>query len=309
MTPKQLARLAMVLGALLLLWGATSLARRGGLGLSDSDRFDLPRVARDSTDSVIITRPADTTRLVRRDTTRWTVNGYAASRNAVEELFTALADSSRRTELVGGRTVSHAGFGVDSAKGARIRIIRKDSTLLDLVQGNRAAGLDGGYFRLASDSAVYMVSGGLAAALERSSEEWRDHRIAGVRADSIAKIEVSRGKRSYAVRRDGKGWNLAPGVRADSSAISALLTDYGDVQAAGFASAAQADSASFTRPDRRIALLRADGTPLLNLTFDSTANGFWVRATGDSTVYRMDAWSVDRLAPADSTLKAKPKAG
>jgi hypothetical protein len=309
MTPKQLARLAMVLGALLLLWGATSLARRGGLGLSASDRFDLPKVTRDSTDSVIITRPADTTRLVRRDSTRWTVNGHLASRNAVEELFKALADTGRRTELVGGRTVSHAGFGVDSAKGARIRIIRRDSTLLDLVQGNRAAGLDGGYFRLAGDSAVYLVSGELAPALERSSEEWRDHRVGGVPSDSIAKIEVSRGKRSYAVSRDGKGWNLNPGGRADSSAVSALLTDYGDVQAAGFASAAQADSANFTRPDRRIALLRADGSPLLSLAFDSTANGFWVRATGDSTVYRLDTWSVDRLAPADSTLKAKPKAG
>jgi hypothetical protein len=227
----------------------------------------------------------------------------------VEELFKALADTGRRTELVGGRTVSHAGFGVDSAKGARIRIIRRDSTLLDLVQGNRAAGLDGGYFRLAGDSAVYLVSGELAPALERSSEEWRDHRVGGVPSDSIAKIEVSRGKRSYAVSRDGKGWNLNPGGRADSSAVSALLTDYGDVQAAGFASAAQADSANFTRPDRRIALLRADGSPLLSLAFDSTANGFWVRATGDSTVYRLDTWSVDRLAPADSTLKAKPKAG
>ncbi|HEY7480046.1 MAG TPA: DUF4340 domain-containing protein [Gemmatimonadales bacterium] len=309
MTSKQLARLAMVLGALLLLWGATSLARRGGLGLSASDRFELPRVTRDSTDSVIITRPADTTRLVRRDSTQWTVNGYPASKDAVRELFSALADTGRRTELVGGRTASHSGFGVDSAKGARIRMIRGDSTLLDLVQGNRSMGLDGGYFRLAGDSAVFLVSGQLAPALERSSEEWRDHRIAGVPADSVAKIEVSRGKRSYAVSRDGKGWNLAPGGRADSSAVSALLTDYGDVQAAGFASAVQADSANFARPERRIALLRADGSPLLNLTFDSTANGFWVRATGDSTVYRMDAWSVDRLAPADSTLRAKPKAG
>jgi Domain of unknown function (DUF4340) len=307
MTSKQLARLAMVLGALLLLWGATSLARRGGRGLSSSDRFDLPVVTRDSTDSVIITRPADTTRLVRRDSRRWTVNGHPASKDAVEELFSSLADSGRRTELVGGRTVSHAGFGVDSAKGARIRMVRRDSTLLDLVQGNRAQGLDGGYFRLTGDSAVYLVSGNMAAALERSSEEWRDHRIGGVTADSVAKIEVSRGKRSYAVSRDGKGWNLAPGGRADSSAVSALLTDYGDLQAAGFASAAQADSANFTRPEGRVTLLRGDGSPLLRLVFDSTASGFWVRAEGDSTVYRLDTWSVDRLAPADSTLKAKPK--
>ena len=72
---------------------------------------------------------------------------------------------------------------------------------------------------------------------------------------------------------------------------------YADVDAAGFASEAQADSASFARPDRKASLLRRDGTPLLALAFDSTANGFWVRAAGDSTVYRMDTWSADRLRP------------
>jgi hypothetical protein len=35
MTPKQLARLALVLIALLLLWGAASLARRGASGPSE----------------------------------------------------------------------------------------------------------------------------------------------------------------------------------------------------------------------------------------------------------------------------------
>jgi Domain of unknown function (DUF4340) len=305
MTTKLLARLAMVLGALLLLWGAASLASRGSGGLSDSDRFAIPAVARDSADSVIIVRPADTARLVRRDSATWTVNGRPASRRAVDELFTALADTTRRTELVAGRSTSHASLGVDSAKGARIRIVRGDSTVADLVQGKRGPSLDGGYFRAAGDSAVYLVSGGLAQALEQSSDEWRDHRIAGAAADSVVRVEVSRGRRSYVVRREGTGWTLAPGGRADSAAVASLLGGFAQVDAAGFASAAQADSASFTRPDRKAALLRADGTPLLTLAFDSTANGFWVRADGDSTVYRMDTWSVDRLVPADSTLRAK----
>ncbi|MGH7581092.1 MAG: DUF4340 domain-containing protein [Gemmatimonadales bacterium] len=308
MTPKQLARLAMVLGALLLLWGAASLARRGAGGPSESDRFAIPAVARDSADSVIITRPADTTRLVRGDSATWTVNGHPASKTAVAELFTALGDTARRTELVAGRSASHASLGVDSAKGSRIRIVRGDSTLVHLVQGKRGPSLDGGYFRAAGDSAVYLVGGNLAQALEQSSDEWRDHRIADVAADSVGRIEVRRGKQSYTVRREGKGWTLAPGGRADSAAVGSLLDAYGQVDAAGFASAAQADSASFARPDRRTALLRADGTPLLTLAFDSTANGFWVRAEGDSTVYRMDTWSVDRLVPADSTLRAKAPA-
>ena len=58
MTPTQLARLAMVLGALLLVWGAASLARRGSRGPSESDRFLIPAVSRDSVDSVVIVRPS-----------------------------------------------------------------------------------------------------------------------------------------------------------------------------------------------------------------------------------------------------------
>ncbi len=303
MSPTQLARLAMVLGALLLLWGAASLARRGSRGPSESDRFALPAVPRDSVDSIVITRAADTARLARRDSATWTVNGHRASQSAVQDIFAALADTARRTELVGSRSASHGGFGVDSAKGARIRLVRGDSTLVDLVQGNRGPGLEGGYFRFGGDSAVYLVGGNLAQALERTSDELRDKRIGGVTPDSVARIEVTHGRRSYAVRRDSTTWSLVPGGRADSAAVAELLSSYGEVDAAGFATRAQADSAQFARPDRRLALLRADGSPLLTLAFDSTATGFWVRASGDSTVYRMDTWSADRLTPPDSTLR------
>jgi hypothetical protein len=302
MTPKQLARLALVLGALLLLWGAASLARRGSRGPSESDRFAIPAVARDSADSVIITRPADTMVLARHESTAWMVNGHPASQSAIQELFTALADTARRTELVAGRAASHSALGVDSAKGTRVRIVRGDSTVAELVQGNRGPSLDGGYFRAAGDSAVYLVGGNLAQVLERSQDEWRDRGVAEVAADSVARIEISRGKRSYVVRRDGAGWVLGSGP-ADSAAVAGLLADYRRVEAAGFATVAQADSASFARPDRRAALLRADGTPLVTLALDSTANGFWLRAGKDSTVYRVDTWFADRLTPADSTLR------
>jgi hypothetical protein len=308
MSPKQLSRLAMVLGALLLLWGAASLARRSEGGPTESDRFSLPAIPRDSVDSIVILRQSDTARVARVDSATWTVNGHRASPTAVQDILAALSDSARKTELAGGRSSSHAGFGVDSAKGSRIRIVRGDSTVADLVQGNRGPGLEGGYFRLAGDSAVYLVRGNLAQALERTSDELRDKRIAGVVADSVARVEVTRGRRSYALRRNSTTWTLAAGGRADTSAVAELLASFGEVEAAGFATPAQADSARFDRPDRRVQLLRADGSRLLSLVFDSTATGFWVRAGEDSVIYRLDTWSADRLTPSDSTLKARPTA-
>ena len=91
---------------------------------------------------------------MRRDTTAWTVNGHRAAASAVSDLFTALADTARASELVATRPGSHAGLGVDGAKGARVRFARGDSVVADLVMGNRGPSLDGGYFRTPADSAV-----------------------------------------------------------------------------------------------------------------------------------------------------------
>jgi len=128
-----------------------------------------------------------------------------------------------------------------------------------------------------------------------------------VPVDSIATIQVQRGARGYKVSKGKKGWALAPGGPVDTAAVSRLRQAFGEIDAAGFASSAQADSARFDRPDRRVTLLRADGAPLLRLAFDSTAQGFWVRADSATTIYRMEAWAVDRLTPADSTLRVAAK--
>jgi len=307
MSARTLARLAMLLGVLLLLWGGAALGRRHSeTAPAATDRFRLPAPAIGAVDTVRIAKPADTVVLARRDST-WTVNGHAASRTAVGEFFTALADTTARPELVAERPASHAGLGVDSTGGTRVRLLRRDSLVGEFIAGHRSTDLDGGYFRLANQPQVYLLSGALAGLLERGADDWRDHRIASVPVDSIATIQVQRGARGYKVSKGEKGWALAPGGPVDTAAVSRLRQAFGEIDAAGFASSAQADSARFDRPDRRVTLLRADGAPLLRLAFDSTAQGFWVRADSATTIYRMEAWAVDRLTPADSTLRVAAK--
>jgi len=304
---RTLGRLAMLLVVLLLLWGGAALRRsRADTPPRSAARFRLPAPAASAVDTVRITRTSDTVVLVRRDSS-WTVNGHPASRSAVTELFTTLRDTTSPAELVAERPASHAGLGVDSAKGTRVRLVRRDSVIGDFIAGQRSADMDGGYVRLAGRPEVYLVRSGLAGLLERGPDEWRDHRIATVPVDSIAAIEVQRGKRSYKLSKDVKGWTLTPGGPADTAAAAQLRQAYGEIDAAGFASAAQADSARFDRAERRATAFKSNGTPLLRLVFDSAANGFWVRADSGGTVYRMDNWAVDRLAPADSTLRIRKR--
>ena len=62
-------------------------------------------------------------------------------------------------------------------------------------------------------------------------------------------------------------------------------------------------SVDFDRPDRLVALRDAAGATILELAFDSTAGGFWVQKTGDSTVFRISDFVANRIAPTDSTLR------
>ena len=302
MSPRTLARLAIALGVLLLLWGAAALVRRRAVASPAAERFHLPAPARTAVDSIRIARPADTLVLARRDST-WSVNGHQASGTAISELFGALGDSTATSELVAERPASHVGLGVDSIGGTRVRLLRGDSVIGDFIAGHRSTDLDGGYFRLTHRSEVYLVRGALAGVLDRGRDEWRDRRIATVPVDSVATIEVRRGARSYRLAKSDKGWQLTPRGPADTAAVARFVQAFREIDAAGFATPAQADSARLDHPDRQVRLLRANGSPVLVLAFDSTARGFWVRADSAGTIYRLDGWAADRLTPADSTLR------
>jgi len=305
MSARTLARLAALLGVLLLLWGAAALAHRRS-GSPSVARLGLPTLTRATVDSIRITRPADTLVLARHDST-WSVNGHPASATAVSELFGALSDTAATAELVAEKPGSHAGLGVDSAGGTRVRFLRGDSVVADLVAGHRSMDLDGGYFRLAGSDEVYLLRGPLSGVLDRSRDEWRDRRIATVPVDSVATIEVRRGSRGYRLTKGDKRWALVPGGPADTAAAARFVQAFREIDAGGFATPAQADSARFDRPDREVRLLRPDGSSLLTIAFDSMSNGFWTRTSAGETVYRLDTWAANRLTPADSTLKPRPR--
>ena len=304
MSAKQLVRLVILFGVVLVLWGAAALARRENSKSASGEVFRLPPIARSAVDTVMLADSGGTTVLAKQDTNAWTVNGQAAAPQAVADLLAALADSAPASELVAEKRASHAALGVDSAGGTRVRVSGGGRTLAELVVGHRAPGLPGGYVRRAGQEPTWLVHGGLVDALTRRGDDWRDHRIASVSADSVAAIEVARGARRYTLKREGGGWTVSPGGAADSAQAAQLVAAYHAVDATGFASAAQADSARFDRPDRRTRLLRKDGSPMLTLVFDSTAAGFWVRADGGKTIYKIDEYAADRLAPAESTVRA-----
>jgi hypothetical protein len=153
--------------------------------------------------------------------------------------------------------------------------------------------------------AVYLLRGRFAEQLGKGLADWREKQVATVVTDSVARVQVRRGRAIWSMARGGNVWALPRG-QADSAAVARFLSHFNNLRATGFPEAADLDSIRFDPPDRAVTLSTADGRPLLALVFDSTSGGaFWARADTGGPIYRLDARATDLATPAESTLRKR----
>ena len=302
MNPRQLLRVGIALAVLIFLWGAFAIFKRQARDAEAG--FSAGRIDAERVDSVRIAHPGGDTLVIVRAESSWRARGVSADSAKVVDLFQVLGDTVN-AELVSETSASHERLAVDSTRGKRLQVFARESLAADLVSGSRGPDFEGIYVRRATDPVVYLVRGAYPEILDRRLDDWLARRIAAITPDSVASIEITRGRRSYALQR-GEEWTLGSGAAADTAAIGYLLDQYVALDASGFASRAEADSADFERPDRRVRLLDREGHELLHLVFDFTPAHFRVRAAKAGTVFTLDHFTAERIAPAESVLAGKP---
>lgn len=305
MNPRTLRRLAAILAVLVVAWAALGLARR--LGRDREGRIRLAPFDPLTADGALLVHHADTLRFARRGGA-WLVNGHAANAGLVTGMLHGLADTAAPSELAAEQASSLPQMGLDSGAAWTVTALLGPRALGSLLLGHAGDTYTSVYARRPGSTDAYLLmQAQLAAIPDRLPDDWRDKTIARVAPESVWTVQVRRGARAYTLARGATGWSLGR-APADSAAVAGLLGQYRDLQASGFASAAQADSARRTRPGREVTLAAKGGRPLLVLQLDSTAGGYWTWPEGDSTTYRLESWTADQLAPADSTLRPKKPA-
>jgi hypothetical protein len=299
MSVTALIRAISILAALLVLWGAFALFR-GSMG--DGVRgLSLPPLTAADVDRVAIAQGGDTV-LLARSGAGWRANGYAADGSQLDQLFRALADTGSSTELLARSASSHGRLGVDTA-GRRVDFLRGGDTLLSLVVGGQGRAFQTAYVRLSGEDEVFLYRGALPGLLSRDLDAWRDRAIARLPADSVEVVTVTRAGRDVILRREADGWSVG-GRAADTAAVGRLLRALSDLAAIGFATRAEADSLSFERPWRRLAVVGRGGDTLLALDMDSTDAGYWARSARSGDVFRVDFWRLDQLTPTADVLRS-----
>ena len=302
MNSYRLKQVTIALAALLLLLGLGEIFR-GGFDEPQGD-FELPTVAREVVDSIVIRRVADTITLVRRDSADWTVNGHDAAETSINEFFEAISEQSRG-QLIAQSAATHRRLEIDDNLARTLLVFGGGETMVHILAGKRGSTFQDAYFRRPDENDVYSVRTRLTTYIERRLDDWRDRTVAAISPDSVGSAEFRRGRRRSSMRREGDGWVLPNGRSADSAAVATVLRQYQTLNATGFPSPAQLDSADFSSSERSATLRDLQGEVLVDIVFDSTAGAFWVRRDGDSTIFRISTFTIDRLTPTDSTLRAR----
>jgi len=301
MNSEQLRRIALALASLLVLWLLLLGIRR--VMRQESPTLPKASVEPAAADRITIMRPSDTIRLA-KGSAGWTVNGYGASAERVDELFAAINDSAAISDLVAESPTTHAQLGIDSANARRLEIAAGDRVLLEYLVGKRGATFESAYVRRPDRNNVYQLRGRLIEMIERSVSDWRDKSIVHLEPDSLGRVEIERGAARYALARGDSGWRFVDGSPVDSAKVESLLAQFRRLDANAFPSESEASGASFDPADRVIRLFARGDMLFATLRFDSTAGGFLVRRDTLPTVYQIPSWVMDQLAPGDSTLRA-----
>ena len=301
MSGKVLLRIALALVLALLVWASLVLFHR--TRQDASARMVLPRLNESQADRVVVYKGKDTI-VMERQSGQWRTGAYPAAPGVLKELFTTLADTSVGSELVAESAGTHERMGVDSAKAKRLLISGGGKPLLELLVGNHGPDFEGYYVRRAGEAKVYLLNGRVGEIVDQRPDDWRNPQFAAVVSDSVAKIAIVRGRKSYAITKTGSGWSIGAGP-ADSTAVAHFLETVKDVRSSGYPSVAQRDSVNFKSPERRLQLSSASGANLLTVDFDSTSNAFWVRTDSVGPAYRVDIALADRLTPVDTVWRKR----
>ncbi len=303
MSPNFIRRMLLTLVILVGLWGGFALMRH--VRQDNAVALALPKVDTSKVDAVELYRKPDSTKLVRGATGVWTVNGLPASKDVVTTLLQGLADTATSTDLVAQNKSSHERLGVDDAQGQRVRVLAKGVPVLELIAGKQD-NAGGVMVRRPGDDAVYALKGALAGSLSHSLDDWRDKIIVRAEPDSIGSVDVTHGK-PYLLKRVDKGWLFGTGAPADSSAVANLLGNYREILSSGFPTLTREDSSHFKTAKGHLKIVSKSGKEIASLVVDSSSAGIWVRADTGGVVYKIEPYTWNQIAPAESTLKAKKK--
>jgi hypothetical protein len=304
MSERTLRRIVIAFATITVLWLGATLLRRGGGTASHDGPLEqaLEQLRVDTANAFTITSPAGVRTELLHGADGWTVNGMPADSAGVDRLQRILREVSAG-DVVATTASNHDRLGVhaDSAWVLDVRAGEHSTSLLIGRSGTRAGT---GYVRLPDSDETWQVDQDLRSAVSPTINEWRDKVMARIDTARVARVVLSRQGQSFALVRDSAGWTVDgdPMLRADSLASRNVLTELARFEAAAFAP----DTAAFDGDDQRtVVALTTAGDTLVNLEFAGREYIWRARRAGETTLFDVASFRIDRLVPMRADVLAQ----
>jgi uncharacterized protein DUF4340 len=171
----------------------------------------------------------------------------SADTDLVSEFLDKL-EGAKATEFVDDAPKSLAPYGLDKPARVTVWVGRdKDRAARTLLVGRPAPEKKGVYVKREGEPGVILTAEALWTAFPKTVAALRDKTVVSYAYDKLAKVEITHGRETIDLEKDGTAWKLtAPeALRADSGAVTQLLWKIRDLRALGFLAEGAADVPRF----------------------------------------------------------------
>lgn len=239
------------------------------------------------------------------------VGPVKADQKIIDKMVKAVAELSAES-FVTARKEKHEDLQVDDKKGKKVTLKGAGQSLA-LIVGRSASG--GGFFMRRADSdAVFIGKGGLAAAINRDVNGWRQRELLpSLEKDAIASVTVDDGSgAAFSIEKapaqasdDGTppktAFKLAAnapvpeGLRIDSASLGRVAQTLATLRAVEFADGVDAGKAALGTGGKVVAT--TDDGKTVEVVFGATDDKKrrYAQVKGDSQIYLVSAYARDNL--------------
>lgn len=198
----------------------------------------------------------------------------SADTDLVSEFLDKL-EGAKATEFVDDAPKSLAPYGLDKPARVTVWVGRdKDRAARTLLVGRPVPEKKGVYVKREGEPGVILTAEALWTAFPKTVAALRDKTVVSYAYDKLAKVEITHGRETIDLEKDGTAWKLtAPeALRADSGAVTQLLWKIRDLRALGFLAEGAADVPRFlAKPEVTVKLWETGAKEPKTLLLQSSA--------------------------------------
>lgn len=198
----------------------------------------------------------------------------SADTDLVSEFLDKL-EGAKATEFVDDAPKSLTPYGLDKPARVTVWVGRdKDRAARTLLVGRPVPEKKGVYVKREGEPGVILTAEALWTAFPKTVAALRDKTVVSYAYDKLAKVEITHGRETIDLEKDGTAWKLtAPeALRADSGAVTQLLWKIRDLRALGFLAEGAADVPRFlAKPEVTVKLWETGAKEPKTLLLQSSA--------------------------------------